>query len=152
VRQDVVVANAGNDRYDVMIARIGIVIIAVVFAKDFEHLVDHELVELGDLSRRAWVVLVVVMTGRVSRPDDKVDLISELFSKPFYRFVDECYRAVAIADLGTVDTSWALSMVTGSVFGCGRIYFVETVGMEVWGGLARTGYIFCCLPARTRHV
>jgi hypothetical protein len=136
VRQDVVVANVGNDRDDVVIVGIAISLVAIAFAKDLEHLVDHELVELGDLSRRAWVVLIVVVTRRVSRPDDKVNLIPKLFSNPFYRLVDQCYGAVAIADLSAVDACRALPMVTGSVFGGGRIYFVETIGMEVWGMLA----------------
>jgi len=78
------------------------------------------------------VVLIVVVTRRVSRPDDKVDLVPKLFPNPFYRLVDQRYRAVAVADLGAIDAGWAFSVVTGSVFGCGRIYFVETVGVEVW--------------------
>ena len=143
VRQDVVVADVGNDRNDVIVVRVAVVLVAIAFAKDLEHLVDHELVELSDLSRRAWVVLIVVVTRRVSCPDDKVDLISKLFSNPFYCLVDQRYRAVAIADLGAVDAGRAFAMVTGSVFGCVRIYFVETVGMEVWGGLVWTGYNKC---------
>jgi hypothetical protein len=100
------------------------------------------------------VVLIVVVTRRVSCPDDKVDLIPKLFPNPFYRLVDQCYGAVAIADLSTVDAGRALSTVTGSVFGCGGVYFVETVGMEVWGGLAwaRCNNMLSGLPARTRHV
>ena len=58
-----------------------------MLAKDLEHLLHHELVELGHLLRRTWVVLVVVVTRRVSSPDDKVDLVPQLFSNPFYCLV-----------------------------------------------------------------
>jgi hypothetical protein len=77
------------------------------------------------------VALIVVVTRRVSRPDDKVDIIPKLFPNPFDGLVDQRYRTVAVADLGAVDAGWALSMVTSSVFGCGRVYFVKTIGVEV---------------------
>jgi hypothetical protein len=86
--QDIVVANVGyNWDYEVVV-RIAIFLISIVLAKDLEHLLHHELVELSHLLCCSWVFLVIVVTRRVSSPDDKVDLVPQLFPKPFYCLVD----------------------------------------------------------------
>lgn len=74
VREDVIVPKGWNNGDDKVIRRVWIIGV-VGFPKGFDKLVDDKAVEFDDLFVGAGMTIVVVVSSRVTSPNDKVDLI-----------------------------------------------------------------------------
>jgi len=83
---DVVVAKSGHDGYSEGVRG---VVVSRGPPKDLGHLADHELVLLDDLVLGARNLLIVVVAGRVSGPDDKVDVVGDMAVYPVHGRVDQ---------------------------------------------------------------
>ena len=88
MRKDVIVPKRWNDRNDKVICRVRVVEV-VGFAKDFNKLVDDEAVEFDDLFVVAGITIVVVVSSRVTCPNNEVNLIFYVLLDPFEGGIDE---------------------------------------------------------------
>lgn len=95
VWENVIIAEGRYDRNDEIVCRIGIVVI-LGFPKDLSKLVYHELVLFHYLSFAAGYLLVIVVSGRVTGPDNKVYIVSYVILDPLEGSIEERYGRVAI--------------------------------------------------------
>ena len=107
MRHYVVVAESRHDRYDKVM---GAVAMATV-SKDVGKPRDHVLILLYDLLLRPRYVLVIVVSRRVARPYDKVDVVLDIVLDPLERLVNERIRRVAASRLCAVESSGPASAV-----------------------------------------
>lgn len=57
-------------------------------AEGIDEFCREDFVELFNLVFRPWYTLVVIVTSRVSSPDDKINLIPQIFLDPVKGLVD----------------------------------------------------------------
>jgi hypothetical protein len=103
----------------------------VRLAKDFQKFVYDELVLLYDLVLAARYPFVIVVSGRVARPDDKVDVVSYVVLDPFESDIEERLRRVAGRSFGAIDASRAGSSMAGAFFGRRRVGLVVRVLVDI---------------------
>ena len=127
MRHYVVVAESRHDRYDKVM---GAVAMATV-SKDVGKPRDHVLILLYDLLLRPRYVLVIVVSRRVARPYDKVDVVLDIVLDPLERLVNERIRRVAASRLCAVESSGPAFAVACCFSGGARICLVEWVRVEV---------------------
>lgn len=109
VRHNVVVAKGWHYGYHIVVGP------SAVFIRHAEHLpklLDQELVLAYNLLLRARMLLVVVVPRRVTRPDDKVDIVPYIILDPPESLIDQRKRGVAPRSLCAVDACWSLLAVT----------------------------------------
>jgi len=92
VRHDVVVAKCWHDRDHIVIDPSAILI---RHAKHLCKLLYQELILAYDLLLRACMLFVVVVSRRVARPDDKVDIVLDIVLDPSKCLIDERKRRIA---------------------------------------------------------
>lgn len=122
VREEIIVAK-GRDDGDVKFA---------MFASDSVHeFVGEDAVGAEDGTAITGVLLVAVVTGRVARPDDKVDIVLDVGLDPIEGGVDEGEGGVAVGLLCAVRSGMASLAVAGDALLRRRMRFVELVGMQI---------------------
>ena len=130
MREDVIVAEVGNDGDDEIIGRVGVVDV-VLLAKHLDEFVDQQLVQIDDLFLASWDELVVVVASRVTGPDNKVNGVFEVVVDPLKRSVDQADGGIAVGFLRTEDTSVAFAPMACIVTIRGRVLAVERIGMKI---------------------
>lgn len=129
--KNVIVPERRHDRHDKIIVRVGIVDV-VSLAKDLDKLGDDELVESNDLLVRSRVVLVVVVSRGIARPDDEVDVILDVVVDPLESRIYQAERTITTGDFRPVVPGRPFPGVTLIIWR--RVEFVEGVGMNVCQG------------------
>lgn len=129
VRHDVVVAKRGYDRDHIVV---GTSAVLVRHAKYLCKLSDQELVLAYDLLLRACMLLVVIVSRRVARPNHKIDVVLDIVVDPSKGRVDQGKRRIAAGRLCTVDACRSSLAVTCCLSRGTRVRLVERVGVEVY--------------------
>ena len=130
MRHDIVVAKRRHNRNDKVVD--GPVMVMMPVAKNLCELGDHKFVLLYHLPLRARYVFIVVVSRRVARPDDEVDVVLDILVDPLERLVDERERRVAARRLGAIHARRPMSAMAGCVRRCARVGLVKRIGVEVW--------------------
>lgn len=77
------------------------------------------------------MLLVAIVAGGIAGPNDKINFILDIVSKPVKGSVDKRKGRVAVSRLSPVCACWTVFSVAGDALFCGRMNFVKWVGMEV---------------------
>jgi hypothetical protein len=101
--------------------------------KDIRKFRDHVLILLDDLLLRPWYLVIVIVSRRVARPYNKVDMVFYIVFYPLERLIDQRKRRVAAGGFCAVDASRSAFAMARSVCLCARICLVEGVWMKVCG-------------------
>lgn len=130
MRHDIVVAER---RYDWNRKVIGRVLVPVILAlsKHLGELLHHQLILLYDLLLCAWNLLVVIVSRRITRPDDKIYAVFQILFNPLERLVDQRYGCVAAGRLRAVDSRRSAFPVTCRLRLGTRICLEKWVGVNV---------------------
>ena len=92
VRHDIIIAKRWHDGDHIVVDSSTVLIRQ---AKHLPKLLDQELVLTYDLFLRAHMLLVVVVSRRVARPDHKVDIVLDVVLDPFKGLIDQRKRRIA---------------------------------------------------------
>ena len=92
VRHNVVVAKGRHDGDHIVV---GPSAVLVRHAKHLPKLLDQKFILAYDLLLRARMLLVVVVSRRVARPDDEVDIIPDIVLDPSECLIDQRKGGVA---------------------------------------------------------
>ena len=106
--KNVVVAKSWDDGDYEVVGGIGVIII-VCFAKDLDKLVHHEPVKLCDLFVCSRISFIIIMSSRVSRPHNKIDLVFQILFNPLESCVDKGQGRIATRDFGAIVSRGALA-------------------------------------------
>lgn len=86
VWHDIVVAKRWHNRYHIVVYS------SAIFIRHTKHLTklfDQKLVLTYDLLLRARMLLIVVVSRRVARPDHKIDIVLDIVVYPPKRLIDQ---------------------------------------------------------------
>jgi hypothetical protein len=124
VWHDVVVSNCGNDGY-------GETVRESLVSEDIDELVRQHLIQSNNLILCPRNLLIVVMTGRVSSPQDKVDIALQVLLYPAESFVDQGERRVAVRPFSSKVSCRTFSSVARGAIVARTAGFIMRVGVHV---------------------
>jgi hypothetical protein len=103
----------------------------MLLSEDFYELGDQVLILLYHLFLRSGYPLVIVVSGRVACPDNKIYIILDVLVYPIERLVDESERRVAAGSLCAVYAGRPTLAMTCCLFLRTRVRLVEWIWVEV---------------------